>query len=144
VNPIILRISARYLVPILLAVSLILLLRGHNAPGGGFSGGLLAASAFALHALAFGSGQTRKLLRFDPRTLLAAGVLIALTSGLPSLFGGQAYLASLWVVPTIPFIGPLPLGTPLVFDVGVFITVIGFTLTIMFVLYEYDEDGEVH
>jgi len=142
-NPVILRISARYLVPILLTVSLVLLLRGHNAPGGGFSGGLLAASAFALYTLAFGSGQARKLLRFDPRTLIASGVLIALASGLPALFVGEAYLSSFWVVPTLPLIGALPFGTPLVFDVGVFITVIGFTLTIMFVLYEYDEEGEV-
>lgn len=142
-NPIILRISARYLVPILLVVSLVLLLRGHNAPGGGFSGGLLAASAFALYTLAFGSGQARRLLRFDPRTLLATGVLISLASGLPAMFGGEAYLASLWVVPTLPVIGALPLGTPLVFDIGVFITVIGFTLTIMFALYEYDEEGEM-
>ncbi len=141
-NQAILRISARYLAPILLAVSLVVLLRGHNTPGGGFSGGLLAASAFALLTLAFGAGHARRLLRFDPRTLLAVGVLIAAASGLPSLLGGEAFLTSFWVVPTLPVIGELPLGTPLIFDVGVFITVIGFTLTIMFVLYEYDEEGE--
>jgi len=141
-NQAILRISTRYLAPILLAVSIIVLLRGHNTPGGGFSGGLLAASAFALYTLAFGADYARKLLRFDPRTLLALGVLIAAVSGLPSLLSGAAYLTSLWIVPSLPFIGAIPLGTPLVFDVGVFITVVGFTLTIMFVLYEYDEEGE--
>ncbi|MBE0643398.1 MAG: Na+/H+ antiporter subunit B [Bacteroidetes bacterium] len=141
-NNVILRVSARYLAPLLLAVSVVVLVRGHNAPGGGFSGGLLAASAFALYTFAFGSSHARRLLRFDPRTLLAVGVLIAALSGMPSLLGGEAYLSSRWVVPILPVIGPLPLGTPLIFDVGVFIAVIGFTLTIMFVLYEYDEEGE--
>ena len=139
-NSILLRISARYLVPILLVVSMILLLRGHNAPGGGFSGGLLAASAFSLYTLSHGAAAARRLLRVDPRTLLAAGVLIAAISGLPSLVAGDAYLASYWTMPALPLIGEVPLGTPLLFDIGVFIAVIGFALTIMFVLYEYDDE----
>mgnify|MGYP001315103754 CR=1 FL=1 len=141
-NSTILRISSRYLVPILLVVSIVMLLRGHNAPGGGFSGGLMAASAFALFTLAQGAAAARKLLRVDPRTLLAIGVLVAAASGMPSLFAGEAYLASYWTFPALPLIGEVPLGTPLLFDVGVFVAVIGFALTIMFVLYEYDEDGE--
>ena len=71
----ILSTAARYLLPLLLLFSFFILIRGHNEPGGGFIGGLVAAAAFALNAIAFDVGSTRRTLRIDPRTLIPAGLL---------------------------------------------------------------------
>lgn len=141
-SAIILRIATRYLSPMLLVVSLVLLLRGHNDPGGGFIGGLLAASGLALQALAYGSARARQLLRYDPRTFIGGGLLLALSSGIPALLHGAPWLKGYWWKPELPLIGTLPLGTPLWFDIGIYFTVIGFTLTIVFALAEHDEREE--
>ena len=133
---VILRIAARTLTPLLTVVSVVLLLRGHNAPGGGFIGGLLAAAAIAFYALAFGPALARRRLRVMPRTLIAIGLLVALTSGLPAVFAGRPYLSGEWWQPQLPLLGSIPLGTPLWFDVGVYVAVIGFVLTIFFALFE--------
>ena len=67
--------------PLLLLFALFLLLRGHNAPGGGFVGGLVVAAAFVLHSIAFGIAASRRALLVDPSTLLSVGLLVALVSG---------------------------------------------------------------
>jgi multicomponent Na+:H+ antiporter subunit B len=133
-NSLILRIAARYLTPLLVLFSLFILYRGHNAPGGGFIGGLLAAAALALYAIAFDAESASRKLRFNPRTLIAAGLLVALLSGLLSLFQGEPFLTGQWILPELPLIGQLPLGTPLLFDIGVYLVVIGVTLMIVFEL----------
>ena len=128
-----------YLMPVLLLFSVFLLLRGHNEPGGGFAGGLVAAAAFVLLSIASGVSVARRTLRVDPRSLVGGGLLIMLSSGLvgPLLYG-DPYLTSYWW--TIP-IGNLEvaLGTPLVFDMGVYLGVAGTILLITFALEE--EDG---
>jgi multicomponent Na+:H+ antiporter subunit B len=139
-NSIILRIAARHLTVVLLLASLILLYRGHNLPGGGFIGGLLAATAIALRTMAGGVNEARGLLRVDPRTLVSGGLLVALASGLPAVFMGRSLLEGLWLDVQLPLIGAFPLGTPLLFDIGVYLTVIGFTLTIFFTLAETLEE----
>jgi multicomponent Na+:H+ antiporter subunit B len=128
---IILRTATRYMFPPLLVFSIYVLLRGHHYPGGGFVGGLFAGSAFALYSLAFTVADARKLLRFDPRDVTAAGLAIALLSGLPPLFSGNAYLTGTWR--ELPFID---IGTPLVFDLGVYLVVLGVLLTLVFSLAE--------
>ena len=80
-NSPIFRTAARLLMPLLLLFSVFLLFRGHNQPGGGFVGGLIAAAAFALYAIAFGVQRARQALLVRPMTLLGAGLLIALVSG---------------------------------------------------------------
>ena len=124
------RTAARLLMPLLLLFSVFLLLRGHNQPGGGFVGGLVAAAAFALYAIAFGVQRARQALLVKPMTLLGAGLLIALVSGLPAVLRGQPFLTALWAP------GPLPLGTPALFDVGVFLVVAGVVLMMIFSLAE--------
>ncbi|MEI6892072.1 MAG: Na+/H+ antiporter subunit B [Pontiella sp.] len=133
---IILRTSTRYMCPPLLVFSIYLLLRGHHLPGGGFVGGLFAGSAFALYALAFSVSSARKVLRVDPRDLTAVGLTVALLSGIPPLFTQQAFLTGTWW--EIPLLGggTLDLGTPLIFDIGVYLVVLGVLLTIVFVLGE--------
>ena len=124
------RTAARLLMPLLLVFSVFLLLRGHNEPGGGFVGGLVAAAAFALYAIAFGVQRARRALRVRPVTLLGAGLLIALFSGLPAVVRGQPFLTAWWLR------GPVPLGTPAIFDVGVFLVVAGVVLMMVFTLAE--------
>jgi len=116
---------------LLALVSLMLLWRGHNLPGGGFIGGLVAASAAVLVALAFGTTRARALLRVSPLALLAGGLGIAACAGLVGLFHGEPFLTGNWIFP-----GELPLGTPLLFDVGVFLTVLGAVLHMLLGLLE--------
>jgi multicomponent Na+:H+ antiporter subunit B len=129
---VILATSTRYLLPLLLLFSTFLLLRGHNEPGGGFVGGLVAAAAIALYALAAGVQKAQQLLRLDLRTLMALGLLCAIGAGLLGLLAGSPLLTGLWSSHPVPVVGKL--GTPLLFDAGVFLVVIGVTLKILFAL----------
>jgi multicomponent Na+:H+ antiporter subunit A len=130
----ILRAGPRFLVMLMLVFSLFLLVRGHNEPGGGFVGGLVAATAFALVLLAAGVAEARRLLRREPVALVALGLLLAVLSGLPALIGGAPFLTGLWAKTPLPVIGKL--GSPLVFDIGVYLVVLGISLAILFALAE--------
>jgi multicomponent Na+:H+ antiporter subunit B len=133
---IILRTATRYMFPPLLVFSIYLLLRGHQYPGGGFVGGLFAGSAFTLYALAFDVAAARKLLRHDPRDITAAGLAVALLSGLPALFSGHAFMTGTWwQIPVRPGV-TFDLGTPVIFDIGVYLVVLGVLLTLVFSLAE--------
>lgn len=127
--------ATRVLIPLLLLYALFLLWRGHNAPGGGFVGGLIAAAAFVLYTLSAGVPGGRHALRVDPSSLLSGGLAIALISGLPALFQGEAFMTAVWTSLHIGGV-ELALGTPLLFDVGVFLAVTGVVLTIVFTLAE--------
>jgi multicomponent Na+:H+ antiporter subunit A len=124
------RTATRLLMPLLLLFSIFLLLRGHNLPGGGFVGGLVAAAALSLYGLAFGFDRARRALRVTPMTLLGAGLAIALVSGVPAVLRGQPFLTALWAP------GALAIGTPMIFDVGVFLVVWGVVLMMIFSLAE--------
>jgi multicomponent Na+:H+ antiporter subunit B len=116
--------------PLLLLFAIFLLLRGHNQPGGGFVGGLVAASAFSLYGIAYGMDRARQALLVEPLTLLGAGLLIALISGLPAMAGGEPFLTAQWML------DPVAVGTPVVFDIGVFLVVAGVVLMMIFSLAE--------
>jgi multicomponent Na+:H+ antiporter subunit A len=122
--------AARLLMPLLLLFAVFLLLRGHNEPGGGFVGGLVAAAAFALYTIAYGVERTRRALLVRPLTLLGTGLLVALTSGLPAVLRGQPFLTAQWSL------GAVAAGTPMVFDIGVFLVVTGVVLMMIFSLAE--------
>jgi multicomponent Na+:H+ antiporter subunit A len=124
------RTAARLLMPILLLFAVFLLLRGHNEPGGGFVGGLVAAAAFSLYTIAFGVDRARRALRMRPMGLLGAGLLIALVSGLPAVVRGQPFLTASWIL------SPVAVGTPALFDIGVFLVVVGVVLMMVFTLVE--------
>lgn len=123
--------------PLLLLYSIFLLLNGHDEPGGGFAGGLVAAAAFTLHTIAYDVAATRRALRFQPVQLIAVGLLIALASGLPSLGQGQAFLTSGWHTVELLALGTVKVGTPLVFDVGVYLVVLGVALIFVLSLAEH-------
>lgn len=130
----ILSTATTYLLPLLLLLSVYLLFHGHDFPGGGFVGGLVAAAAFALYSIAHGAPESRRMLKVDPRTLIGIGLMTALVSGLLPLLFGEPFLTGLWVTIKVPI--ELKLGTPVLFDVGVYLVVIGTTLTIIFSLAE--------
>jgi len=133
---IILKTSVRYLMPLLILFSFYMLLRGHNAPGGGFIGGLLAAAAFILLALAEGITKTKTKININPQFLIGIGLLIALGSGIISFFTLKPFMTGLWIHTSLPLLGEIHLGTPLLFDLGVFFVVIGITTHIIFTLAE--------
>jgi multicomponent Na+:H+ antiporter subunit B len=129
--------ATAYMLPLLLLFSVFLLLRGHNDPGGGFSGGLVAAAAFALLATASGVRVARYALRVDPRTLAGTGLLVMLASGLLGpLVAGRPFLTTTWWQVDLPGAPGLYLGSVLVFDVGVYLGVMGTVLAIVFALEE--------
>jgi multicomponent Na+:H+ antiporter subunit B len=129
-SSLILRTAARVLMPLLLLFGVFLLLRGHNSPGGGFVGGLVVAAAFVLHVFAFGVDRARSALLVDPAALFKAGLLVALVSGAQAWILGGPFLTAHWAIVGVP------VGTPLLFDVGVFLVVVGVVLTMAFTLAE--------
>ena len=132
----ILRTASRLLHTLLLLFSVFLLLRGHNEPGGGFVGGLVAAAAFALYCIAYDVGSARRALGVEPRTLVGAGLLLATASGLLPLAMGRPFLTGLWRSVASPAGAAVELGTPLLFDIGVYLVVVGTALTMLFAIAE--------
>lgn len=135
-NSLILRIAVRFLMPLLLLFSVFLMIRGHNQAGGGFAGGLVAGAAFALYSLAYNSTEARNLLSFSPLLLIAVGIFLAAFSGVIGLLAGQPFLTGIWTTVNLPSLGAIEVGTPVLFDIGVYLLVFGITLTIIFSLEE--------
>jgi multicomponent Na+:H+ antiporter subunit B len=134
----ILQVATRLLIPLLLVFSVFMLLRGHSHPGGGFVGGLIAGSAFVLYAFSRGVGAARQVLRFEPQTLLGVGLACALGSGILALIQGEAFLTGLWADLYLPGGIHLYLGSTLIFDIGVFLVVIG---TVVLMMFSVEERG---
>lgn len=136
-DSLILRTASRIIMPLQIAFSIVLLIRGHNEPGGGFIGGLVAACGIALHGIAFGTPAARRLLRVQPHVLIGLGLLLAVLSGFPGLLQGTPFMTGLWggSVPTL-VAGELKFGTPLLFDVGVYLVVAGIAVQMVFTMAE--------
>lgn len=128
------RTTAPIIAAVTCAFSLIILLRGHNDPGGGFIAGLLAASAVVVLGMARGVGTVRRLLRINPLAIAGIGVLLAVASGFVSAFAGAPFLTGLWL--------PLHIfGTPGLFDIGVYLVVFGTVTAITLALEDSGEDA---
>ena len=134
-NSLILRTMAPFLTGLMLVFSLFVTLRGHNAPGGGFIGGLLAASALALYALAFGVEPTRRMLRLHPMAVAGIGLILSAVSGLVSAVYGVPYMSGLWF-----HVMGLDLSTVMSFDLGVYLVVLGAFSSILLALEERGDD----
>lgn len=119
---------------IMLGASVWILLRGHNAPGGGFIAGLIAVAASALLAIVYGIDKARSRMPLSPLSLAVTGVLLSLLSGVPGAFGNGAFLTHLWWS-----LGPVKLSTVLLFDLGVYAAVWGAFTSYLFALLD---DGE--
>ncbi|MCP1198157.1 Na+/H+ antiporter subunit B [Notoacmeibacter sp. MSK16QG-6] len=121
---VIFRTVAPFLTALMIIFSIFILLRGHNEPGGGFIGGLIAASANAVYGIACGVSPVRRSLRFHPMTIAGAGLFIATLAGLASIFAKAGFLTGLWT--TVHLFGQsIDLSTPLFFDIGVYLVVLG-------------------
>ena len=138
-NTIIFRTIAPVLAAIMVVFSVFVLLRGHNEPGGGFIGGLIAASAVAIYGIGAGVEEVRRALKVDPLSIAGAGVFIASFAGLMSLGYGVPFLTGLWT--QLDFEGTkVALSTPMLFDIGVYLAVLG-TISAIALALEEDEEG---
>lgn len=116
-------------------ISIYLLLRGHNLPGGGFIGGLATGMSFILLGLVRGWTELQRELPVPPLRLAAFGLLLAICSGTAPLLNGQPFMTQYnFHLPRIPLVGELHIGTPLVFDIGVFLLVSCITVKLIIVL----------
>jgi len=133
-NSLILRTLAPFITLLMIAFSVFVTLRGHNSPGGGFIGGLLAASGVALYALAFGVEAARRMLRLHPLTIAAGGLMISALSGMASALFGVPYMTGLW------FDIGIPVSTVMSFDIGVYLVVVGAFSSILLTLEETEDE----
>jgi len=127
-NPVLLSVAARILLPFALLVSVYIFLRGHNLPGGGFIAGLVTSVALVMQYMAGGLVATSSKLRIEFPKMIGSGVLIAGLTGLGSFVFRSAFLTSTFGHPSLPLIGEVPLASAAAFDLGVFLTVVGATL----------------
>lgn len=130
-HPPILVMISQSLLPLALLVSFYIFLRGHNMPGGGFIAGLITSVALIQQYIAHGVDWVKPRIKFDYQTLIALGVLIATLTGIGSWFFGRPFLTTWFDYFDIPFIGEIELASALIFDFGVYLTVVGATLLIL-------------
>ena len=137
-EPLLLRRVARLVLPIALVLSIYIYWRGHNLPGGGFIAGLVTAAALVLQYMALGQLRAENLLhgaagrRFT--RWIGIGLGIAWLTGVGAFFFGRPFLTSAHGHPSVPVLGELPLATAALFDLGVYITVVGATMLMLSVL----------
>ena len=133
-SSLILKTATRLLVGLILTFSVYLLLRGHNAPGGGFAAALVAGTGFALFAIAEGPAVVRRAIRIAPQRIAMGGLGLALVSGLVALLTGRPFFTGMWWIWENQQASKLAIGTPLLFDIGVFFAVLGTILTLILAL----------
>lgn len=122
---------ARLVLPLALLVSMFIFLRGHNEPGGGFIAGLITAVALIFLQVAYGQEWVQSRMGVSLPRLAAAGVLIAAATGLASLPLGYPFLTSAFAHIHLPLIGEIEVASAMLFDLGVYLTVVGGTLLIL-------------
>lgn len=128
--------AAKLVVPVQYVFSIYLLLRGHNLPGGGFIGGLVLASALVLRAMV----DPARAPRFDLIRLSGIGLLTAVLSASMPWLTGRGFFTGLWGGQVwLPLLGQVKLGTPLLFDIGVFLVVTGVAAKLLLVLMAQTE-----
>ena len=121
--------GTRTMVPTLALFSVFLLVTGHDVPGGGFAGGLIASAALLLVFLAFGARGLKRALPLDPEALTGVGLAAAILAGIVGLLFNDTFLTYTYASMELPLIGEVKISTLLLFDVGVYILVIGLVAT---------------
>jgi multicomponent Na+:H+ antiporter subunit B len=125
--------------PVMIVLSIALLLRGHNDPGGGFVGGLVAGCGIVLHAVVMGHHRTRLFLRIAPERFLGLGLLLAVLSGAGAFLAGEPLLTGIWTTLSVPLVGKVKLGTPILFDLGVYLLVVGMSALLTLAMLEEED-----
>lgn len=127
VSTLVLRQGVKLLVPLALVFSGYVFFKGHQTPGGGFVGGLVAAVALIVYRMTFGNAALRRLLPVPERTLIAVGLALALGTGVAAMTAGLPFLSSNNGYLPLPG-GRFHWATVLFFDAGVFLVVVGVTV----------------
>ena len=136
---VIFRTVAPYLTSLMVLFSIFVLLRGHTEPGGGFIGGLIAASAFAIYGIACGVAPVRRAIYFHPMAISAFGLFMSSIAGMISLPLSVPFMTGNWM--KLGFFGvDIDLSSVLIFDIGVYFVVVGAITSIALALEERDRD----
>lgn len=130
-NNLVLRSTASLIIFILLGFAVYLLIAGHNSPGGGFVGGLTTAAALLLMYMAYGEKTVRKIIPINFISLIPIGLLVAIGTGVGSLVFNMPFLTHGFTILTLPIFGEVELASAMLFDIGVYLTVVGTTMTII-------------
>lgn len=133
-NDVILRTMSRVIVLIIIAFSLYLFFAGHNNPGGGFIAALMTAAALILLAVSFGMDTVRRVIRVNYRVLTAIGLSIAILTGAGSFLFGAPFLSHAFGHFHLPILGDTELATAVLFDLGVYLAVVGVVMNIIFTI----------
>ena len=145
--PLLLRVAGHLVMPMAIVVTLYIFLRGHNMPGGGFIAGLITSVALVLQYMAIGQSRAENLLRSRSGLRfvrwIALGLFIAAATGIGAFFFGRPFLTSAHGHPALPLLGELPLASAALFDLGVYITVVGATLLMLSVLGSVSKERHV-
>lgn len=131
INDVILQSVSKFVVFIILTLAIYLFLSGHHAPGGGFIGGLVLASAFVLLYLAFDIKTMEKSIPLDFKIVAAVGAMIATASGIGAVLFGEPFLSQTFIYVDLPFFHTVELTTVTIFEAGVALTVVGVVVTII-------------
>lgn len=132
-NTVLLKLTASYLKYILYVLAAWFFLKGHNNPGGGFIAGLLVSSAFMLNMLTYGGKEVRRSMKVSPINLAVSGVIVSTLVSLSPILFDLPFMTGMWLPDfNLPLLGAVHLGTPLLFDAGVLMTVIGFVVSVIF------------
>nr|MBP6852964.1 monovalent cation/H+ antiporter subunit A [Rhodoferax sp.] len=144
-TPLLLRFAARLVLPLALVVSLYIFWRGHNMPGGGFIAGLITAVALVLQYVALGQAKAEAVMRAAGGSRfvrwIGIGLGIAWLTGVGAFAFGRPFLTSAFGHPVLPLLGELPLASAALFDLGVYITVVGATMLTLSVLGGASKEG---
>jgi len=134
VRSVLLQTITRLAYPGIITFSLFMFFRGHNHPGGGFIGGLIASAGILLTYIAFGMWAGDRIYGVHYRTVALTGLLCAVSAGMLPMLMGKPFLTSMFGQVVLPFFGEVQLSTVLLFDFGVFLVVLGTILGIVKVL----------
>jgi multicomponent Na+:H+ antiporter subunit B len=126
-----LQTASKILVFIIMTFSIYILFAGHHNPGGGFIGGLITASALVLLYIAFDLQSVRDIIPVDFKQLAASGVIVAVLTGTVSFLFDVPFLTQSFAYVNLPLLGKTELASAVIFDLGVYMTVIGTTMTII-------------
>ncbi len=130
-NDVILQTVTKFVLFVIILFSIHLFFAGHYYPGGGFIGGLMTSGAIVLLLLAFDIKTVKMILPFDYIKVVAVGLLIAIATGAGALFFNKPFLTHVFTYVDLPLLGKTSLHTAVLFDTGVFLVVIGVTMTII-------------
>ena len=136
-SSLLLRTATKLIFPLILIFAAYIAIKGHNEPGGGFIGGLMAAVAFLLYRMTHGRGALLRLLPFHPRVLVFAGLMIALTTAVLPMFFGSPFLTTT-VIDEFPigFGQSIHFASAVFFDAGVLLVVVGVSVGMIQRLHE--------